>query len=377
MNKRDFLKTLGKSTLTMAAMSAFPWDSHAVNSMKGSKNWMWIRPEQGLSADTWKQKLSKAKEAGIDAILVEVYHGTNEVFFDTDRFEVKEDILSKLIPVCKEINMELHAWMWSMPCNNKKIIQEHPDWYAVNGLGESASTKPAYVDYYKFLCPNHPEVQDFVQANVRSLASFTELDGVHLDYIRLPDVILAKGLQPKYNIVQDKEYPQYDYCYSEYSRQLFKEQSGIDPLKDLKDPSANDAWRQFRYDSITRLVNTKLVPEAKKTGKMITAAVFPNWESVRQQWGKWDLDAFLPMLYHNFYEEDIKWIKTQTKKGVKFAHLKQPVYSGLFVPSLSPEELKKAIQSAHAGGAKGISLFDYGSLKEEHWKVLAEMYKNK
>jgi len=39
---------------------------------------------------------------------------------------------------------------------------------------------------------------------------------------------------------------------------------------------ADDAWRQFRYDSITRHVNNLLVPEAKKYNKQISAAVFPR-----------------------------------------------------------------------------------------------------
>jgi hypothetical protein len=34
-----------------------------------------------------------------------------------------------------------------------------------------------------------------------------------LDYVRYPDVILGADLQPKYNIVQDTELPEYDYGY--------------------------------------------------------------------------------------------------------------------------------------------------------------------
>ena len=126
------------------------------------------------------------------------------MYYDTDRFHVKEDILGKVIPICKSLDLEIHTWMWTMPCNNPAILKKHPDWYAVNGKGEPANTHPAYVDYYKFLCPKHPEVREFIQANVHSLASIGEIDGVHLDYVRLPDAILPEALQPKYNIVQTK-----------------------------------------------------------------------------------------------------------------------------------------------------------------------------
>ena len=380
MKKREFLKTLGKGSLAIVSSNMLlqacisKESSGALSGTKDlspmTKNWTWVTPEKGLSTDNWKKKLSLVKDSGIDAILVEVYNG-NHTFYENNRLPVEEKLLEKLVPICKELGLEFHAWMWTMPCNNEKIVKEHPDWYAVNGLGQSAATHPAYVDYYKFLCPCHPEAQEFVRQNVEALAQINEIDGVHLDYVRLPDVILAEALQPKYDIVQDREYLQYDYCYSQYCRDQFKEQTGIDPLKDLQDPSANQEWRQFRYDAITNLVNNKLVPEAKKYNKMITAAVFPNWESVRQQWGNWHLDAYLPMLYHNFYSEDIDWIREHTEKGIARLQDKKPVYSGLYIPSLNPKELQQAYEASLQGGAGGISIFSMNQVSEEHWKALA------
>ena len=122
-------------------------------------------------------------------------------------------------------DLEVHAWMWSMPCMVPEIMQNHPDWYNVNAKGESAVDKPAYVDYYKFLDPGRPEVREWVQKTVKELASIPELTGVHLDYIRHPDAILPKGLWSKYKIVQDKVYPPYDYGYSAYEREQFKKKS--------------------------------------------------------------------------------------------------------------------------------------------------------
>jgi uncharacterized lipoprotein YddW (UPF0748 family) len=304
--------------------------------------------------------------------LPEVYNGTH-AYYDTDRFPVEEDWLGTLIPICKSLDLEVHTWMWSMPCNIPEIVEKHPDWYVVNRKGESAADKPPYVPYYKFMDACNPEVQEFVQGNVESLARIAEINGVHLDYIRLPDVILAVGLQPKYHIVQDKEYPEYDYSYSTYCREQFKKQTGKDPLLDLEDPTADKAWRQFRYDSITNLVNNKLVPAAKKYNKQVTAAVFPNWRNVRQQWSAWKLDGVLPMLYHGFYNEDLNWIKKECKEGIAEMTVSKPLYSGLFIPDLTPEELKKAYTLSIKGGASGISLFSLGSMKEGHWKALQSL----
>lgn len=384
MDKRTFLKLMGQGALATLAGTNLTACGKKVD-VGGEKmtekiktvkpglpdNWIWLRPQTGLPDDKWKRIFGTIAENGIEAVLPEIFNGTTALF-DLPNFTVKEPLLERLIPLAHAAGLQIHAWMWTMPCNNKNIIEQHPDWYAVNGKGEPAHTHPAYVGYYKFLCPCHPEVQDFIQARVRALAKIEDLDGIHLDYVRLPDVILAEGLQPKYNLVQDREFPEFDYSYSSSCREQFEAQSGIDPLT-LENPSEHEEWRQFRYDSVSNLVNGKLVPVAKEYNKKITAAVFPNWESVRQQWHRWDLDAFLPMLYQGFYNAGIDWIQTETEKGLQRLNHQKPICSGLFIPQLEPNELEQAIKVAKAGGAKGVSLFGYNEMTTDHWAKLKEV----
>lgn len=373
MNKRHFLRLAGTSALGSLALPYLGCQGSSSSEPTVSPTlptqWMWWRPRLEQPDDAYKRIFDQMAEAGMEAVLPEIFNG-NQAFFQLDGFDVAEPLLERLIPLAHAAGLQLHAWMWTMPCTNPGIIEAHPDWYAVNGLGEPAHEKPAYVDYYKWLCPCHPEVIEFVRHRVATLASYAELDGIHIDYVRLPDVILAEALQPKYDIVQDKEYPQYDYCYSSYCREAFKEQTGLDPLTDLEDPAANDAWRQFRYDSITQLVNGHLVPEARKANKYITAAVFPNWQYVRQEWHAWKLDGFLPMLYHGFYNQDLAWIGEETKAALERLDHQRPVFSGLFLPDLSGEELATSLDIAREAGSKGFALFDYNSMKPEHWEVL-------
>lgn len=78
----------------------------------------------------------------------------------------------------------------------------------------------------------------------------------------LREVILASALQPKYDVVQDREYPEHDYCYCDVCRSMFRDQHGIDPLE-LEDPSLNAEWRQFRCDRITQIVKEVARPIAR------------------------------------------------------------------------------------------------------------------
>jgi uncharacterized lipoprotein YddW (UPF0748 family) len=367
MDRRTFMMMSGMTALSMATRREYGLTLEKVQGNIGKpKHWAWITTDLKTSLDEWKQKFSKMRRAGIQAILPEIYN-SRKSYYASRHLPNGGQWLEQILPLAKAEGIEVHAWMWSMPCNVAEIVEKHPDWFAVNGLGESAATKPAYVNYYKFMCPSHPEVREFVRTTVSELAQMEALTGIHLDYIRYPDVILAEALQPKYHIVQDKEYPQYDYCYCERCREEFKKRNGIDPLK-MNDPSANEEWRNFRYERITRLVNEDLIPVAHQAKKQITAAVFPNWENVRQQWPVWKLDAVLPMLYHRYYQKDIPWIQEQVSKGVKSLSNRIPLYSGLFVPSLNPDELAQAVEASMKGGASGVSLFNAGSMTDAHWE---------
>jgi uncharacterized lipoprotein YddW (UPF0748 family) len=367
MERRQFLSRTSIATGSFI-LAPWLWQSCQTDVSTKIKNWVWITPETGLTENEWKGRFEKLKEHGFHGAIIQVY-GSHMALYDTPFLPVQEALLEKLIPIGKASGIEIHAWMWTMPNNNPFYIENHPEFYAVNGLGQPAHTHPAYVGYYRFMCPNQPGVRDFLVNNVKTLAEKQGLDGIHFDYIRLPDVIIAEALQPVYNIVQDREYPEFDYCYCSVCRDKFRNETGIDPLKDLQDPSANLQWRQFRYNSITNLVNKHLIPDAKKNGMKATAAVFPNWESVRQQWSMWDMDAFFPMLYHNFYNADLQWIAENLIKQINSLKNKAPIYSGLFLPALTVTQLQDAIRISIESGAAGVSLFSFHQLNSEHLKI--------
>lgn len=285
----------------------------------------------------------------------------------------------------KKAGLEFHAWIPAMVQSNNPDLK--PEWYAVNGLGESAFEKPAYVDYYKFLCPNREEVYQFLETMYGRIADIPEVDGIHLDYIRFPDVILARGLWDKYGLVMDREYPQFDYCYCDKCVADFKAKTGID-IRTVDDPSQVEEWKQFRYDLITDIVN-RLAVMVHSKNKQINAAVFPGPNSVakkivRQEWDKWDIDAFFPMNYNDFYLEGTDWIGEVSKESVTTLNNSKPVYSGLFIcpdpekkatepdpenHGLVPGEIEAAIRESMENGAAGICLFTSERMTEEGWEA--------
>lgn len=332
---------------------------------------MWLTTQPDLPRAQWQRDFAQMRASGVDGVIAEVYDGRN-AFYASTRLPVKNERLEMLLPLARAAGLELHAWMWCMPCMVEDVMQKHPDWYNVNGLGQSALDKPAYVDYYRFLDPANPEVRSWLRGIVSELAAVDGLAGVHLDYIRHPDAILPKALWAKYGLVQDRVHPQFDYGYTRLSRDAFRARHGVDPLE-LPDPGASAPWLQYRLDSVTALVNEHLVPAAHAGGKAISAAVFPGptlaRQMVRQDWGRWQLDAFMPMLYHSFYEAGAEWVAEQTREGV--ATVDVPYYSGLFAPAVVAPGLTRIVEAALAAGADGISLFHAYAMDEPMWKAFA------
>lgn len=353
-------------------------ESARLKNIGSLKNWAWTHPGAETGAGGWRPLFQKARKAGIHSLLFLAYTGT-EAYYESQHVQVKEKVLEKVLPIGKDEGLEVHAWICALICNEPTVQRDHPEWFVISQKGESTLNKPPYIPSYKWLCPSRPEVYDFLEKIVSELAAIEGIKGIHLDYIRYPDVILPEALQPKYNLVQDREYPEFDFCYCEVCRRNFKRKTGIDPLK-LDNPAADKAWRNYRYESVTKLVK-KLVKLAHRKRKLITAAVFAtpglSRRYVRQDWPRWGLDAYLPMIYHHYYNRSLDWVKEATAEGVKALPSKIPLYSGLFIPQIEPENMGKAVDLSLSGGARGISLFPIGAMKDEHWQNLARIFERR
>jgi len=313
------------------------------------KHWIWTSVDGKAETATLKEKYKALKSHGLSGVYISGV--------DKREFEI-----------IKEAGLEVHTWMWTTNRGDDWIRKNHPDWYMVSRSGKSCFDKPPYVDYYRWISPVIPGVQTYLKEKVAELASDPLVSGVHLDYVRYPDVILPKGLWKTYNLDQTEEMDDYDFCYSEHTRAAFKKATGRDP-KDIKNPATDQEWLKFRYDSVTSLVK-QLTEVAHGHKKEITAAVFPTPSMARkicrQDWDKWPLDAFCPMIYHSFYEEPVDWIGDAVREDVQA--VTKPIHAGLYMPAFeTPAELEAGVKLAMRRGAAGISLF--GGVSADMWKA--------
>ncbi len=319
----------------------------------------WAHGDAKKTDSAWRRELAQLTVSGIPDFFIGA--GAGE--------------LGRMVRLGQKENIRIHGWVWTLNRPGDKIAQQHPDWYAVNRLGKNSLEFRAYVDYYQWLSPFSEGARQHIKENIETIANVNGLASVHLDYVRYCDVILATGLQPKYNLVQDHEMPQFDYGYHPKARTQFKKMFGVDPLA-MKNPQLNNEWRQFRLNALTDLVG-ELRQIVHRHGKKLSAAVFPfpemSRQMVRQDWAHWQLDIALPMMYHGFYQKDINWIGFCTQQGVRDLQGNGRLYSGLYLPALTPTELESAIRQARDNGAAGVSLFDLNALTAEKRNRLGQL----
>lgn len=323
------------------------------------KYWTWITANAQKSDDEYRTEFRKYKENGIDAVLINT--------------ETNPELLRKFVPLAKEAGLELHAWMFTMNRPGDRIAQEHPEWYAVSRDGKSTFDDPPYVDYYKWLCPTREESRNHVLSLVEGLAKVEGVESVHLDYIRFSDIFLPIGLLPKYNLEQEEELAEFDFCYCDVCVAEFEKEHHKNP-RDFENPALDMEWKQFRLNRVKDVVDAAF-DIAKANGKQLTAAVFPYPEMadhmVRQRWDKWKVDAVFPMVYHQFYNEELDWIGFVTWQGVQDLEGKNTsLHTGIFLPDMTGDEVSKAIKLSKENGARGVSFFDGNAMKPEHLQAI-------
>jgi hypothetical protein len=400
MKRRAFLRTLGGAAAATGVPANSLLGSHAdllpyapspseseyapTNGAASFQKWCWVHGGAERSEAEWDRAFGKLAQADFTGVLVG--GGDTEI----------------LGQAAHRNGLEFHRWIWTLNRNGDAWVREnHPEWFTVSRDGNSSLTTPPYVDYYRWLCPTKEGVRAYLGDSISDIARDPVVDGIHLDYIRHSDVILPRGLWSKYDLIQDREYPEFDFCYCETCREAYSSQTGKDPL-DLPDPTQDPEWRRFRWDSVTGLV--KVLAEAvhgvpvqgpglastdlgtggavsvlrpNSPGKPISAAVFPTptiaRALVRQAWEEWPLDAFFPMLYHEFYEEGLDWIGTGIREGLDALGTgpeetppgasARKLLAGLYLPTLNRDQTKEeAVGVVRRAGADGVSFFEMNGL---------------
>lgn len=270
------------------------------------------------------------------------------------------DPLKILVEEAHNKGLEVHPFICVVPQGVDQIgptLKAHPEWAMVNKEGQVVGWGN----------PAHPEFRKYVVSIIMEIVRSYEIDGVSLDYLRYPGTKVD---------------------YSEYSRNRFREEYGVDPLELSEENLFYKKWNRWRIGQ-TDLLMMEIHDTVKEAKPEILLSAYV-WTVMDPQiclrdWEAWlkkgYLDAVNPTGYAYEFSEYMKRIRASTAAARK-ASLKAPVFInvGVYTSHGSLKDAAQVIQwtqGAREAGADGVSFFTMKSLLPYLKEVSEALFKNR
>ncbi|GEM_PF-1362962 len=167
---------------------------------------LWVTRWEYRSAEDVAALLSRAAGYGITDVYFQV-RGRADAFYRSNLEpwgaeltgtlgrDPGWDPLAVAVTEAHTRGLRLHAWintftMWNgssppPPSEPEHIFRTHPEWIMANRAGQTLRLGNRFG--YVLAAPGNPAVQAHLQAVVLDIVSRYPVDGIHFDYIRLPD----------------------------------------------------------------------------------------------------------------------------------------------------------------------------------------------
>ncbi len=352
---------LAKKTREELYNEAFTGLFRTIESRNVETRAVWLRPKEENLGQV-KKVLDDLKSIHVNTLYVELdYDGyvifqTNNKYFETNPIFKDFDVLAAYIEEGKKRGIEVHAWCKTL-CLGQRVADKIPaEWLMRNKDGEAAVILPWHKQY--FINPGHPEGARFILDLYKEVVRNYDVKGIQVDYVR---------------------YPEKDYGYDEYTRNLFQQEKGVDPITLSEDSPLYEDWCQFRRELVNQFLY-QFAAEMKSIKPEIefSAAVWPNlpvalnthFQDSRDWVVKDYLDNTSLMSYNPGLYYCIK--DTETYKEFGDGHSIIALGMGANI-ELTSETLAQQVKLSRDAGAGGVAIFEYESLFLEGYdKALKE-----
>jgi uncharacterized lipoprotein YddW (UPF0748 family) len=289
------------------------------------------------------------------------------------------DPLALLLERANGAGLRVHAWVNVLSLSHNAqapiVTQIGRDAVLVDRRGRSLLDYPEHEvpapdrAYYRmgtpglYLDPAAPGVAEWLVALFGELVTrYPALGGLHLDYIRYPDV-LPFPVGTRFGVGLD-------FGYGAPSRARFAHETGKRaPFGDsLENADAWDDWRRERVSALVR--DIARTARAQRPGIAMSAAVWSHAEraylAIQQDWRAWleegSLDFAVPMAY----TRDDRLLRYEAE-GFAGLPIAGRIWLGLgtWLFAGEPQRALAQIQLAHDAGLADVALFSYDSIASE------------
>ncbi|MBO4501806.1 MAG: family 10 glycosylhydrolase [Clostridia bacterium] len=337
----------------------------------------WYRSTEKSDSEV-RVLLEKARSMNINALYIETFYygytiGNSSVpGIGHNPANGNYDALEGFCRLGKEYGIEIHAWVQNFCIGLTQNLAKEPDCLANTLPKEKRLVDRAGNDYFPlpsggfvFLDPYDAENRALVLAVYEELLQNYDIAGIHLDYIRFPEL---NG--------------ENDYGYNDDIVNAFKAQSGYtgDLRKTDKNSTVYKDFCAFRREIITSFVGEvyDLVMRVKPRA-WISVAAYPDTASARntifQDVKTWVNNGWIDEVFSMTYSSDNSYVLSNARQFVSFTGQKCFYSTGLSGFSGTRKEVfAYQFSAAREAGAGGESLFAITGKASETWLRLSEGY---
>jgi uncharacterized lipoprotein YddW (UPF0748 family) len=331
--------------------------------------------------------IEDAQLLGVSDLFVQVYRG-GRAWFDSSHADAApyraileqtgRDTLAELLPKAHAAGLRVHAWVnvLSLAGNTRSqlVAELGRDAVQVDRFGRSVLDYPKLDvpqpdrQYYRmgtpavWLDPASPGVAERMAAIFAELlVRYPELDGLHLDYIRYPDVLpFAPGSRFGVGL---------DFGYGAATRARFAAETGLEAPYGKSLANAN-RWDSWRREQLTQLVaQLRGATSEVRAGVALSAAVWTYADraylAIGQDWRGWLAAGLVDFAVPMAYTLDDRLLRYMAE-GFAGAPAGDRIWLGLGVWLFagSPERALAQLRIAREAGAGGDALFSWDSIAD-------------
>ncbi len=316
---------------------------------------VWHRPRE-TSISEVKKHLDMLQDTNINTIYLETYWNGYSIYPTANDIMKHNplyrgfDVMAAYIKEAHARGMEVYAWVENFLVG-QNVADKKPEWMIMSRQGDNFFMDSAGVKYY-YMNPALPEVHHFLSELYKELIKKYDIDGIQFDYMRYPE---------------SGDYSN-DFGYDPYTRQLFKDYTGTDPISLSVGDELWQKWCEFRVNIINSFAY-RIISEVKflKPDIQISADVRSDYDNSftdifqdPKDWTTKDyLNILIPMSYYLHEEPVIEDINNTQA----FAKGHAQVNVGIATTTkIDTNILLRQIDAIRASSANGVGIFESQSL---------------
>lgn len=353
--KRKLIRTAALGLLIFLTITPLPGEIRA----------LWVPSWELTSPENIDQLVQEAKHNRINQILAEVRYRADCLYFpnkNDSTFPNPEsrsylvastpdfDPLEYLIRKSTGSGIEIHAWLTTYVVTTHKLENlaanhlyfTHPEWITHDYKKQAMrfdSQEGAFLD------PGITEVSVYLLNIIMDILHNYHVDGIHLDYLRYPDI--DYGYNPQSYLFFDAQIHYQDY----YS------------------------WQRWKEDQISQFINNlRISMRNTSPGVKLSAAVFPDLIQAKdfyaQNWYEWLSRDLVDQVYLMAYTTSNDNLKIILDKALNL-NQNNKIVIGLRAWSSNIDypvgQINDKLKMIKKSGFAGFSFFSYTGIKENNY----------